>query len=388
MALDWADNILGLMAEWELRGDNLVGLVTDGISDICGDREGLVDCLRASCPTAILLHSAYSSLAMVVNSSVKKCLPAELEFVLRESFNWFAMSLERQHKYAKIVRKLGFDMVNSIDDWNDDDSVEEGDFAGGWRMDSNGSFNNGFAQHKPLEAISTDSTQWLSIADFIGAFARSFGLLKEHFAQVRDGEGCFMARLLAEAFLDDKLQLYLSVLQPILAELSELKKLFKLNNAEAADKVGVFFVSLGSQILKPEIIYEMSVEELVDQELDADTCLLDVESVNFGADFTAALDDLSLPSAVMHEIKVKAADFLREIFSLMQKILTNTLAVMKNAEHFSVPNFLRDRLDRSNLIAPFFSHKEEDLKAVEEKYRLMKMLDWKNKDCTKAFWLE
>ena len=68
------------------------------MAEICRDRDALVTLLVPTCPNVLHLHSSFSSLSNAFNAAVKRTLPPTVEFMLRESYNWFADSGERQHK--------------------------------------------------------------------------------------------------------------------------------------------------------------------------------------------------------------------------------------------------------------------------------------------------
>ncbi len=78
------ESINNMVQEWELLGCNLVAIITDGIAEICRDRDALITLLVPTCPNVLHLSSSFASLSNAFNAAVKKSLPSNVEFMLRE----------------------------------------------------------------------------------------------------------------------------------------------------------------------------------------------------------------------------------------------------------------------------------------------------------------
>jgi hypothetical protein len=122
-----ADAIYNLIHEWDLDGNMMIGLVTDGISDLCPDRGTLLALLRNYCPNVVHLHSTFASLSLALDRAVKANIPCEVEFLLRESHNWFAGSAERQAQHKALVSAAGFALVQINGEEDEEMTVFEDD---------------------------------------------------------------------------------------------------------------------------------------------------------------------------------------------------------------------------------------------------------------------
>jgi len=111
-----AKSITDALTEWELNGSNMVAIIADGVSEVCPDLDGLIALLKPTCPNVLNLRSTFSSLSQAFHAAVKKALPPCVEFMLRESYNWFADSLERQHRHKAILEQVGFIKKNDESD--------------------------------------------------------------------------------------------------------------------------------------------------------------------------------------------------------------------------------------------------------------------------------
>lgn len=379
------ESINSLLQDWDLYGYNMVSLITDGIAEACPDREALVTLLVPTCPNLLHLHSSFASLSYAFHNAVKKSLPASVEFMLRECYNWFADGQDRQNKYTAILQQVG---LNSKVD------------ATGAARREGGEPNEDdeLASPREMVRISPDASQWLSIADYTTGLFLHYDALKVHFERVAAEDGCFYAGLLNKEFSSEHNRLYFTILQPMLTEISDLKQQLAAvmekskreeTNANLCEQIEGLFLSLASQILEPDTVASKTVEELCDLSLQADAaCVLKVAAVNYGPNFSTILEASPLKAADKAEIKGSAAKFLKELFVGLQFVLKDTLMIMKSSEHFQLPNFFESDLELRHLTAPFFDQDQETIEHLMGKYRLMKMLEWKNRKSTLAFWQE
>ncbi len=391
------ESINALLQEWELFGQNLVAVITDGIAEICRDRDALITLLVPTCPNVLHLSSSFSSLSNAFNAAVKKALPTSVEFMLRESFNWFADSSERQHRYQEVIEQVGFSKkeehlrqeeeqreqereellqlrrrsarrVKEEPDMNEDG---DGDDA----MEGIAHLDDSISDEPAgrMRRIRPDAMQWLAIADYTTGLFLHYDALKVHFERAAEEDNCHFAKLLNKEFCSEHNRLYFTILQPMLTEISDLKQHLAAKeaqqqqqaaqsvdadasaNAEAdpdeataesgtslCEQIESLFVSLASQVLKPEVISQKSVDELCEVE-PTGAAALGINQVNYGPNFSTILDASPLSASEKSKIKAAAATFLRELFVGLQAVLKNALMIIRSSEHFQLPNFLQAR---------------------------------------------
>jgi hypothetical protein len=341
-----ADAIVNLIDEWSLEGKNMIGLVTDGIVDLCPERGALLSVLRINCPNVVHLHSTFAAVTLAFNAAAKKHLSRELEYLLRESHNWFAQSHDRQAKYASIVDFAGFSNVENI-------ASDEDEFAIG----------------KSLRIIEAGmASQWMDIAAFLPFLLGQFEALKTHFVRLAETGACYQAKLLADMYKNDRLRILLHVVNPALRDLREMKQLFEEmsgSGGKLSEPLGAFFIQMASKIMHPEPVDTFTPDELCDVVLDS-ASLLPIGDVGFDEEFKAALLDSSLNLEERKAMRENAFKFMQELFVGMQGILKDSLIVLRSVESFHVENFLQCPLERTSLIGPFFGQTEGVSKSVCE----------------------
>ena len=348
------------MEKWNLRGENMVGIATDGANAMCGENHSLVALLKRSWPHLVHIKCTCHSIDLIAKNAVKTTLPSHIDYLIRESFNWFAHSSSRLQAYQEIAQLIGFSTISEVEEDSEEDEAD--------------SDYNGCQNKPPPRLISPSQTRWLVHADCIERILSQFDALKTHFNIAYIKEKCFAAKTLYEMYCDPKNYLYLLFLLPILNELKRLTKLFQSNVADILRVFGDLesaFITLSRRILKPAIISANSTEQLASLNLASDFCFLDPESVDLGSTFLLKLQKSSLTAEEKLDLKIRGKNFLKEVLIGFQKRLCGTLNMMKKIACFRSENFLSTRFVASNFPAPFFAQDQLSLSELEERAKLL-----------------
>lgn len=115
-----------VLDKYKLNIHNLKGIGTDNASVMVGINNGVYAKLKLEVPHLILIRCVCHSLQLAVSSATKEHLPRNLEFLIRETFNWFSHSSQRRKSYKQL-----YNLINVGDD--------------------------------PLKITSVSQTRWLSI---------------------------------------------------------------------------------------------------------------------------------------------------------------------------------------------------------------------------------
>lgn len=104
-ANDLYNNFTTFIAQVGLNLEHLIAIGTDGASNLCGVNYSLYTLLKEKIPNLQLIRCSCHSLNLC---AAKACteLPSNLEFLLRETRNWFANSPLRQLKYSKMYAEI------------------------------------------------------------------------------------------------------------------------------------------------------------------------------------------------------------------------------------------------------------------------------------------
>lgn len=191
--------------------NKIVGLGTDGASNLCGVKNSLFTRLKAHNPHLELVRCVCHSLHLCAQAAFKE-LPANLDFLLRESFSWFSHSPNRRYDYRQLWQTLEPDS-------------------------------------QPLKLVAPATTCWLSLSDCIIRILDQWDVLKLHFGLAAKNERCYSARMLHDMYGDDTNRLYLLFLPPILAEFAKMNRLFQHREADQY-KLSMDLQTFASGLLK------------------------------------------------------------------------------------------------------------------------------------------
>ncbi|XP_040071298.1 uncharacterized protein LOC120843889 [Ixodes scapularis] len=180
----------------DVRGDSCklsisdcVGIGTDGASVMCGQCNSLYTRMRELNSNLVLVRCVCRSLHLACNEAVD-VLPTQIDYLVRETFNWSSHSPKSQEFYKSIYSAI----------------------------------NCGFL---PRTLVGVCATRWLSIAGALRAILDQWTELKTHFDVAKTTERCYLAKMLFEMFSNEQNSLFVQFLSPIVDEFDKLNKVFQ-----------------------------------------------------------------------------------------------------------------------------------------------------------------
>ncbi|XP_023244386.1 uncharacterized protein LOC111642287 [Centruroides sculpturatus] len=168
----------------------LVAIGTDNASVMIGINNGVYAKLKAEVPALILVRCLCHSLQLAISHATKEGLPRNIEFLIKETFNWFSHSAIRQSKYKELYSLM----------------------------------NDG---NESLKLVQSSETRWMSIQTAIDRILRQWNDLKANFKLARTNERYYTAEILFSMFDDQRNFLFL---KPVLDEVQRLNKIFESEN--------------------------------------------------------------------------------------------------------------------------------------------------------------
>ncbi|KAK3919981.1 Zinc finger protein 862, partial [Frankliniella fusca] len=99
------DLIKGFLDSVGLNYWNIIGLGTDGASNLCGRNNSVYTLFKAEIPNILLVRCVCHSLHVAASKAAMN-MPAELEFLVRETRNWFARSPLRKLQYRDLYSAI------------------------------------------------------------------------------------------------------------------------------------------------------------------------------------------------------------------------------------------------------------------------------------------
>ncbi|XP_076028603.1 zinc finger protein 862-like [Oratosquilla oratoria] len=174
------------LAEDGLDVKKMIGLGTDGASSMIGRTHSLSTLLRVDNPELTLFRCVCHSLHLAA-SKASECLPIIVDFVVRETHNWFSTSPKRTNEYQAIYRVL----ENSV----------------------------------PKKVPGLAGTRWLASLEAVSIIIDQWEALKLHFDLSASKERCYTAKTLSDAYRDDQNKLYLLFVRK--TERNSVNKIFQ-----------------------------------------------------------------------------------------------------------------------------------------------------------------
>ena len=172
---------------------------TDGAANLCGCRHSLYTLLKKDDPDLILIKCMCHSLHLACSNASEE-LPSNLDYMLRQTFNWFHRSAIRRQSYMDLFKLI----------------------------------NDG---KEPLQLVPLSGTRWLARSASVTRLLAQWNSLKVHFQQVSEKCDKYLAQELTNMYNDVHNELYFTFLQPILHEFERLNMLYQKDNADHSSHI-------------------------------------------------------------------------------------------------------------------------------------------------------
>lgn len=195
-AEDLYEHLNAFFNEHDLNLQQCFAVATDGGSNLCGCNKSLYTLMKKKRDDLIIIKCICHSIHLVCSHASEE-LPSNIDFMLRETFNWFKRSALRRKKYLEIY--------NTINDGND-----------------------------PLQLVHLSTTRWLARAQAVERILDQWNPLKLHFDFVatEPHQDRYVAKELQQMYNDPANLLYFTFLSPLLSEFNSLNLLFQKEHAD------------------------------------------------------------------------------------------------------------------------------------------------------------
>lgn len=209
--------LVNCLKDHNLDLQSLIGIGTDNAAVMTGSRNSVYMILKTqyNLPHLILIPCICHSLQLAVNHASENTLPRNIEFLIRETHNWFSHSTKRQIEYKQI-----FELIN--------------------------------CGEAPLKILKVCETRWLSIEPAIVRILSQWDALKIHFFTTKDK--CYTAEILYAMYSDEQNRLYMYFLKSVLGEVQQTIKIFeseKTNPLKLLKSLMALLRSVCQRILLP-----------------------------------------------------------------------------------------------------------------------------------------
>lgn len=302
------------MTEMGLKMQNLIAIGTDGANNLCGKRNSLYTLLKAEYPQIQLLKCVCHSLSL---AAAKACddLPSCLEYLLRETRNWFAHSPLRIKNYQQLYQSL-------------------------------------HSNKQPPKLVALSPTRWLAFHAAVDSNTKQWSPLKAHFnALATSAEKCYQARTLAAMYNDETNLLYLVFLAPLLKNITDVNIIFQADNANITkvyNDLRVLLMSTARRIFRPSFLrapFDHEQNDLAQQivsvkfalskaDSEFGTSLLGLESIDFGQTFETLAQNIE-PSKVQ-EVRQRCARVMVRLCQELVNRFPDNAGIVENISSFDI----------------------------------------------------
>ena len=330
------DAICEVLKDSGLTLDRLIGIGVDDCSAMVGVHHSLATYFRKLIPHIVIFKCVCHSLQLAA-SKAADTLPAHLDFLVRESYNWFSHSPKRLIHYRELHKCLTNEVLTKL---------------------------------RQLSA-----TRWMSRYECITRIIDQWDALKLCFQMASSNdERCYTARQLASMYQDPRNYIMLIFLEGTLKDFSRINKLFELANADVV-RLGSdlldFFYSLLQRIVIPSRLEKVRRQDLFSY--DFQNNLMSASCAYLGYAFVSNAERLKIPKNDLDEVKQRCLTFLVQATKQVQMRLPENVTVFRDMASVSPEEVLKVT-DLTSLTSRFpnITNSVDD---VNKEVRLLKVAD-------------
>ncbi|KAF8777684.1 Zinc finger protein 862 like protein [Argiope bruennichi] len=322
--------------------ENCIGFASDGAANMVRCNNSVWSKLKTVSPYCVQLRCICHSLALCIQHAVSK-LPSNIGFLLVEIPSWFSHSSIRREAYKDL-----FQVMNTTSD--SQETVQA-----------------------PLPFKKLSPTRWLVRGKVMLNILMNWEELKVYFISAEEAETKFdtkyKLRMIREMLVDHRNQLYFHFATPLVQEFERLNSLFQKNKAdpqELNDELFLHYRSLRSRI------YNVNNHRK------------DINNVDFGAKFITECNSVLQQHHNQPEykleifaVKERCLAVLDEALMQVEKRLLSARTLFKDLSKLS-PSVVLNQVTRATFSELPFQHLTgEKLSVIEDQYRKLPFVDWR-----------
>ncbi|KAI5638384.1 sugar transporter domain-containing protein [Phthorimaea operculella] len=334
-----------------LRVEMLVGIGLDGTNVMIGKNHSLAALLKQQIPDLLVIKCTSHSLHLCAEKAAE-VLPRQLEFLIRETHNWFAYSSKRLEAYRDLYETM----------------------------------NN---SRNPKKIAGFCGTRWLARYNAIRTILDQWEELKLLFSLAKTADKCYMAEKIHDIMRSSVFKCYLTFLSAQLKPITTLNMLFQSENVESVKLLEDVYLLLRGILQK--IVVPAQLEKVNDKDLitfDFKAYLMHTSAISLGYETENLLRQISETES--RELRERCKNFLVTLCSEVQNRTPEHIHVLKSVALLT-PQIATSQAKPS--ITPFLEifQREEvygnKTEAESEWYNLHHK-EWKNTNSSVSFWAE
>ncbi|XP_043268500.1 uncharacterized protein [Venturia canescens] len=324
-----------------LKVENMVGIGVDGASVMVGKHNSVTALFKREIDDLIVMPCVCHSLHLCAEKA-SEMLPRPLEFLVRETHNWFSYSPKRLEKY-----KLLYETING--------------------------------SGKPNKIQGLSGTRWLARSEAIDTILNQWEELQFLFSIAKSEDNCHMAAQLYNIMIRLPYKAFLIFLKYELKSVTQLNLLFQSDYVEPTKLLEDLFLMFKNLLQK--LVVPSSLQKLTDSELinfDFQSCLMHTSAMYFGYEFHVIAQDIE-PTELL-DVKERCKKFLCTLAQEVQKRLPDNLSILKTMADLH-PKIALSRMKPSltGIIAKFQrTHLYGNKNETESEWNQLQNKSWPN----------
>lgn len=334
--------------DYGLNIQKMVGLGTDNASVMVGINNGVYKILKEEhgIPHLILVRCVCHSLQLAVSHASEETIPRNIEFMLRETFNWFCLSPERRRQYANMYATIN-------------------------------------CGKQPLKILKRCATRWLSIEPAVQRILNQWDELKLLFEISKSKNNCYTAEMLFQMYSDPSNKVYLIYIKTILTQVQCSLKAFEGQNSDPTkllQSLVKLLHGLCDLIVIPGRRHSINIfEDNIANYLDPTPYL--------GYNFERSIETFS--TCDKEVVRKRCIDFTVKLTKELQQRLPDNVKTLQNMSIMSVDHVLKPEKSLEIIkLAEHFGLSGDTIEKVIFQWKNIHVNKWENTNDTVNFWHE
>lgn len=344
--------VKSVFEEDNLSVNKLIGIGCDGANAMIGRNHSLVTLLQRDNPNITVFRCVCHSLHLAA-SKASEGLPSVLNFIVRDTHNWFSNSPKRINSYRDVYKVLNEDKT-------------------------------------PVKVPGLAATRWLARLDAMTVIIDQWDALKVHFEMAASSERCHTARMLSDAYKSPDNKLYMLYTRKLLKEVVKVNTLFQAENADVTKLTHDLLIlcrNLLQKIVEPKYLSRIPNEKL--QDFKFNDYIIPLASIDFGYEFNTFLATCKLTKDQVMYIKERCKTFAVDLITEVQARLpdnVDTLLMFKCLH----PNVVLSGKESISKIGDRYRNVIEDMDELENEWSSLTLDEWPqtSKANIVSFWAE
>lgn len=343
--------ICSTLQEDGLRVEMLVGIGLDGTNVMIGRNHSLAALLKQKLPDLIVIKCTSHSLHLCAEKAAAT-LPRQLEFLIRETHNWFAYSSKRLDAYRDLYETM----------------------------------NN---SRNPKKIAGFCGTRWLARYNAITTILDQWEELKLLFLLSKREDKCYMAEKIHDIMKCPVFKCYLNFLKERLKPVTSLNMLFQSENVESVKLLEDVYLLLRGLLQK--LVVPSQLEKVSDKDLitfDFRQYLMHTSAINLGHDTETLLRELNENEAF--ELRDRCKNFMVTLCSEVQSRTPEHIHILKSVSLLT-PQIATSQVKPTlTLFLQMFQREEVygNKTEAESEWHNLHHKEWRNTLSSVSFWDE